>query len=163
MNRTPTLTRLTPCFALLLAAAFLPACASPSGAAARQLTVSIGVTSPAHPARYLEITPAGELLAAAPADNGLPETKTVGVLKLAQRQQLLDIVNKYNLMQAPGDPALSSGPEATYQVTIHTAQGTHRLTAVDDHVPGVPELYDAVVAFDAALRYPAPAPAPAAK
>jgi hypothetical protein len=155
LNRTHPLTRLTPCLVLLLAAAFLPACASQSDAA-RHLTVAIGVTSADRPAQYFEITPSGELLASAPAAGGLAEIKSVGVLKLPQRQQLLDIVNKYQLMQAPGDAALSSGAGATYQVTIHTAAGTHRLTAVDDHVAGVPELYDAVAAFHAALLNPAP-------
>ena len=154
MNRIHRLSRLTPCLALLLAAAFLPACASQSGAG--QLTVTIGVTSAGHPAQYFEITRSGELLASVPAATGLPQIKSSGVLKLPQRQQLLDIVNKYQLMQAPGDAALSSGAGATYQVTIHTAAGTHRLTAVDDHVPGVPELYDAVAGFHAALLNPAP-------
>ena len=69
-------------------------------------------------------------------------------------QKLLDIVDRYQLTQAKGAGMFSAGSKTTYHLAIHTADGTHRFTALDEEVPGVRELYEAIFNLYTARMYP---------
>jgi hypothetical protein len=146
---------LTPCLALILLATGLSGCTAAAKSPAEQLTVNVGLTSTDRRAVYFELTAKGELLYAV-GPNASPDAqlRSAGMLTLPERQKLLDIVDRYQLTQAKGAGIFSSGSKTTYRLAIHTADGTHRFTALDEEVPGVRELYDAIFNLYTARMYP---------
>ncbi|QNN24490.1 hypothetical protein HED60_20180 [Planctomycetales bacterium ZRK34] len=86
-------------------------------------------------------------------DAGIREASPAGKLTDAQRAELWHIIQQHQLMSATGSGAFSDYEKARYEVKLRAGTQQNAFNAVDDQVPGLKALDEALFNMQAAMRY----------
>jgi hypothetical protein len=132
-------------------------CAKPHGMAGspppRELSLMLRMIANDNRLTCFEISKKGELFYAGGHDALFGHTHIVGPLTAGQRQQVWKIITDNHLLEAPSAAMFAKGEKVTYQLMIDTGEGRRTLRALDEQVPGLKELQDLLMGYQAAVRY----------
>lgn len=153
MSKPITLRRL-----LLLTLALTGCASAPKAASDGSPSLALELFTRSTDFRYTWFTldPAGQLSFAGGRDAGLREGKPVKTLSPQERDELWSIIRRHDLLHAKGAGLFKEGEKITYELNLKTGEGNRELRAIDDQLPGVAELHDALFRMQASVRYNLP-------
>ena len=119
-----------------------------------EFTLTLRCTTKGGRLTYFELKPDGSLGYGGGRFAQQRITEPALTLSSEQRREVWQIIEKHDLLSAEGSGLFAGGAASTsYELTLRASGRSNSIHAIDDAVPGVKELHDALFKMQADARY----------